>query len=142
MKVYRVMTLTNKSYDQWEEFRTTNKAEAIEFAKDEKSKNTDKNFWTELWENEVPDNVNYKTFDKPESDDYNAEASNAFWFENDVIYFDFADRLNEYRKAHDLTVLEFAKKLNISKRTLENWLFKIAEPNDITKGVIIDKLDK
>lgn len=142
MKVYRVMTLTNNSDDKWEEFRTTNKAEAIEFAKDEKAKNTDKNFWTELWVNEVPDNVNYKTFDNYNSDDYNAEASDEFWFQNDVIYFDFTDRLNEYRKAHDLTVLEFAKKLNVPKRTLENWLFKIAEPNDITKSVIIDKLAK
>lgn len=142
MKVYRVMSLTDLSDDSWELLRTTDKQEAVNFAKNRKKANNDNHRRIELWVNEIPDSLNFKTFDDSSSDDYDKDAAELFWFENDFVYFDFADKLNEFRKEKHLTVPAFAKFLGVPQRTLENWLAEKNAPSDITQNAVIEKISK
>ena len=109
MKLYTVYSVSGD--DEWEELRTLDKKEAIEYARNAKDRCKDSHFHYELRSNEIPNDVNYKSFDDYDSDDYNEEASNDFHFGYDPIYFDFDDRLNAYRNKYNLTVPKFAKYL-------------------------------
>lgn len=144
MKLYTVYTV--KGDDSWEYLRTLDKKEAIDFARNEKSKHDrtsrvkDDGYYTELRMNIIPDGVNYKEFDNTESDDYNEEVTNDFYFGYDLIYFDFDERLKEYREKNNLTVPQLAKYLNVPQRTLENWLSGKTLPNDLTASAVVWKL--
>lgn len=139
MKLYTVYTV--KGDNSWEYLRTLDKKEAIDFARNEKSKNRDDEYRIELRMNIIPDGVNYKEFDNPESDDYNEEVTNEFYFGCDYIYFDFDERLKEYREKNNLTVSQLAKYLNVPQRTLENWLSGKTLPNDLTASAVVGKLE-
>lgn len=140
MKLYTVYSISGD--DEWEELRTLDKKEAIEYARNEKDRCKDSRYRVELRSNEIPNNVNYKTFDNYDSDDYNEEAANDFHFGYDPIYFDLDDRLNAYRNKYNLTVPKFAKYLKVPQRTLENWLSGKILPNDITAYAVVDKLER
>lgn len=140
MKLYIVYSVNGD--DEWEELRTLDKKEAIEYARNEKDRCKDSRYCVELRSNEIPNNVNYKTFDDYDSDDYNEEAANDFHFGYDPIYFDLDDRLNAYRNKYNLTVPKFAKYLKVPQRTLENWLSGKILPNDITAYAVVDKLER
>ncbi len=140
MKLYTVYSVSGD--DEWEELRTLDKKEAIEYARNEKDRCKDSRYRVELRSNEIPNNVNYKTFDNYDSDDYNEEAANDFHFGYDPIYFDLDDRLNAYRNKYNLTVPKFAKYLKVPQRTLENWLSGKILPNDITAYAVVDKLER
>ena len=140
MKLYTVYSVSGD--DEWEELRTLDKKEAIEYARNEKDRCKDSRYRVELRSNEIPNNVNYKTFDNYDSDDYNEEAANDFHFGYDPIYFDLDDRLNAYRNKYNLTVPKFAKYLKVPQRTLENWLSGKILPNDITADAVVDKLER
>jgi DNA-binding transcriptional regulator YiaG len=140
MKLYTVYSVSGD--DEWEELRTLDKKEAIEYARNEKDRCKDSRYRVELRSNEIPNNVNYKTFDDYNSDDYNEEVANDFHFGYDPIYFDLDDRLNAYRNKYNLTVPKFAKYLKVPQRTLENWLSGKILPNDITAYAVIDKLER
>ena len=143
MKLYTVYSVSDVgASDEWEELRTLDKKEAIEYARNEKDRCKDSRFHYELRSNEIPNNVNYKTFDDYDSDDYNEEAANDFHFGYDPIYFDLDDRLNAYRNKYNLTVPKFAKYLKVPQRTLENWLSGKILPNDITAYAVVDKLER
>ena len=128
--------------DEWEELRTLDRKEAIKYARNEKDRCKDLRYRVELRLNEIPNDVNYKTFDNYDSDDYNEEASNDFHFGYDSIYFDLDDRLKAYRSKYNLTVPKFAKYLNVPQRTLENWLSGKILPNNITAYAVVDKLER
>lgn len=140
MKLYTVYSVSGD--DEWEELRTLDKKEAIEYARNEKDRCKDSRYRVELRSNEIPNDVNYKSFDDYDSDDYNEEASNDFHFGYDPIYFDLDDRLNAYRNKYNLTVPKFAKYLKVPQRTLENWLSGKILPNDITAYAVVDKLER
>lgn len=140
MKLYTVYSVSGD--DEWEELRTLDKKEAIEYARNEKDRCKDSRYRVELRSNEIPNDVNYKTFDDYDSDDYNEEAANDFHFGYDPIYFDLAERLNAYRNKYNLTVPKFAKYLKVPQRTLENWLSGKILPNDITAYAVVDKLER
>lgn len=140
MKLYTVYSVSGD--DEWEELRTLDKKEAIEYARNEKDRCKDSRYRVELRSNEIPNDVNYKTFDDYDSDDYNEEAANDFHFGYDPIYFDLDDRLNAYRNKYNLTVPKFAKYLKVPQRTLENWLSGKILPNDITAYAVVDKLER
>ena len=139
MKLYTVYSVSGD--DEWEKLRTLDKKEAIEYARNEKDRCKDSRYRVELRSNEIPNDVNYKTFDDYDSDDYNEEAANDFHFGYDPIYFDLDDRLNAYRNKYNLTVPKFAKYLKVPQRTLENWLSGKIIPNDITAYAVVDKLE-
>lgn len=140
MKLYIVYSVSGD--DEWEELRTLDKKEAIEYARNEKDRCKDSRYRVELRSNEIPNDVNYKTFDDYDSDDYNEEAANDFHFGYDPIYFDFDDKLNAYRNKYNLTVPKFAKYLKVPQRTLENWLSGKILPNNITAYAVVDKLER
>lgn len=140
MKLYTVYSVSGD--DEWEELRTLDKKEAIEYARNEKDRCKDSRYRVELRSNEIPNDVNYKSFDDYDSDDYNEEASNDFHFGYDPIYFDLDDKLNAYRNKYNLTVPKFAKYLKVPQRTLENWLSGKILPNDITAYAVVDKLER
>lgn len=140
MKLYTVYSVS--SDDEREELRTLDKKEAIEYARNEKDRCKGSHYRVELRSNEIPNDVNYKTFDDYDSDDYNEEAANDFHFNYDPIYFDLDDRLNAYRNKYNLTVPKFAKYLKVPQRTLENWLSGKILPNDITAYAVVDKLER
>ena len=140
MKVYTVYSVSGD--DEWEELRTLEKKEAIEYARNEKDRCKDSRYRVELRSNEIPNDVNYKTFDDYDSDDYNEEAANDFHFGYDPIYFDFDDKLNAYRNKYNLTVPKFAKYLKVPQRTLENWLSGKILPNNITAYAVVEKLER
>ena len=140
MKLYTVYSVSGD--DEWEELRTIDKKEAIEYARNETDRCKDSRYRVELRSNEIPNNVNYKSFDDYDSDDYNEEAANDFHFGYDPIYFDLDDRLNAYRNKYNLTVPKFAKYLKVPQRTLENWLSGKILPNDITAYAVVDKLER
>ncbi len=140
MKLYTVYSVSGD--DEWEELRTLDKKEAIEYARNEKDRCKDSRYRVELRSNEIPNDVNYKTFDDYDSDDYNEEAANDFHFGYDPIYFDLADRLNAYRNKYNLTVPKFAKYLKVPQRTLENWLSGKILPNNITAYAVVEKLER
>lgn len=140
MKLYTVYSVSGD--DEWEELRTLDKKEAIEYARNEKDRCKDSRYRVELRSNEIPNDINYKSFDDYDSDDYNEEASNDFHFGYDPIYFDLDDRLNAYRNKYNLTVPKFAKYLKVPQRTLENWLSGKILPNDITAYAVVDKLER
>ena len=140
MKLYTVYSVSGDN--EWEELRTHDKKEAIEYARNEKDRCKDSRYRVELRSNEIPNDVNYKTFDDYDSDDYNEEAANDFHFGYDPIYFDLDDRLNAYRNKYNLTVPKFAKYLKVPQRTLENWLSGKILPNDITAYAVVDKLER
>lgn len=140
MKLYIVYSVSGD--DEWEELRTLDKKEAIEYARNEKDRCKDSRYRVELRSNEIPNDVNYKTFDDYDSDDYNEEAANDFHFGYDPIYFDLDGRLNAYRNKYNLTVPKFAKYLKVPQRTLENWLSGKILPNDITAYAVVDKLER
>ena len=140
MKLYTVYSVSGD--DEWEELRTLDKKEAIEYARNEKDRCKDSHYRVELRSNEIPNDVNYKTFDDYDSDDYNEEAANDFHFGYDPICFDLDDRLNAYRNKYNLTVPKFAKYLKVPQRTLENWLSGKILPNDITAYAVVDKLGR
>ena len=140
MKLYTVYSVSGD--DEWEELRTLDKKEAIEYARNEKDRCKDSRYRVELRSNEIPNDVNYKKFDDYDSDDYNEEAANDFHFGYDPIYFDLDDRLNAYRNKYNLTVPKFAKYLKVPQRTLENWLSGKILPNDITAYAVVDKLER
>ena len=140
MKLYTVYSVSGD--DEWEELRTLDKKEAIEYARNEKDRCKDSRYRVELRSNEIPNDVNYKKFDNYDSDDYNEEAANDFHFGYDPIYFDLDDRLNAYRNKYNLTVPKFAKYLKVPQRTLENWLSGKILPNDITAYAVVDKLER
>lgn len=140
MKLYTVYSVSGD--DEWEELRTLDKKEAIEYARNEKDRCKDSRYRVELRSNEIPNDVNYKSFDDYDSDDYNEEAANDFHFGYDPIYFDLDDRLNAYRNKYNLTVPKFAKYLKVPQRTLENWLSGKILPNDITAYAVVDKLER
>ena len=140
MKLYTVYSVSGD--DEWEELRTLDKKEAIEYARNEKDRCKDSRYRVELRSNEIPNDVNYKTFDDYDSDDYNEEATNDFHFGYDPIYFDFDDMLNAYRNKYNLTVPKFAKYLKVPQRTLENWLSGKILPNNITAYAVVDKLER
>lgn len=140
MKLYTVYSVSGD--DEWEELRTLDKKEAIEYARNEKDRCKDSRYRVELRSNEIPNDVNYKTFDDYDSDDYNEEAANDFHFGYDPIYFDLDDKLNAYRNKYNLTVPKFAKYLKVPQRTLENWLSGKILPNDITAYAVVDKLER
>lgn len=140
MKLYTVYSVSGD--DEWEEHRTLDKKEAIEYARDAKDRCKDSRFHYELRSNEIPNDVNYKAFDDYDSDDYNEEAANDFHFGYDPIYFDFDDKLNAYRNKYNLTVPKFAKYLKVPQRTLENWLSGKILPNNITAYAVVDKLER
>lgn len=140
MKLYTVYSVSGD--DEWEELRTLDKKEAIEYARNEKDRCKDSRYRVELRSNEIPNDVNYKTFDDYDSDDYNEEAANDFHFGYDPIYFDFDDKLNAYRNKYNLTVPKFAKYLKVPQRTLENWLSGKILPNNITAYAVVDKLER
>ena len=143
MKLYTVYSVSNVgTSDEWEELRTLDKKEAIEYARNEKDRCKDSHYRVELRSNEIPNDVNYKTFDNYDSDDYNEEAANDFHFCYDPIYFDLHDRLNAYRNKYNLTVPKFAKYLKVPQRTLENWLSGKILPNDINAYAVVDKLER
>ena len=140
MKLYTVYSVSGN--DEWEELRTLDKKEAIEYARNAKDSCKDSRFHYELRSNEIPNNVNYKTFDDYDSDDYNEEAANDFHFGYNPIYFDFADRLKAYREKNGLTVPKLAKYLNVPQPTLEHWLSGNNTPSDITAYAVVDKLER
>lgn len=142
MKLYTVYSISDDGIDEWEDLRTLDRKEAIEFARDEKKNCKDPHFRFEVRLNEIPNDVNYKTFDDYDSDDYNEEAANEFHFGYDPIYFDFDDKLNVYRNKYNLTVPKFAKYLKVPQRTLENWLSGKILPNNITAYAVVDKLER
>lgn len=140
MKLYTVYSVSGD--DEWEDLRTLDKKEAIEYARNAKDSCKDSRYRVELRSNEIPNDVNYKTFDDCASDDYNEEAANDFHFGYNPIYFDLDDRLNAYRNKYNLTVPKFAKYLKVPQRTLENWLSGKILPNDITAYAVVDKLER
>ena len=140
MKLYTVYSVSGDH--EWEKLRTLDKKEAIEYARNEKGSCKDSHYRVELRSNEIPNDVNYKTFDNYDSDDYNEEAANDFHLGYDPIYFDLNDRLNAYRNKYNLTVPKFAKYLKVPQRTLENWLSGKILPNDITAYAVVDKLER
>lgn len=140
MKLYKVYSVSGD--DEWEDLRTLDKKEAIEYARNAKDSCKDSRVHYELRSNEIPNDVNYKSFDDCDSDDYNEEAANDFHFGYDPIYFDLDDRLNAYRNKYNLTVPKFAKYLKVPQRTLENWLSGKILPNDITAYAVVDKLER
>ena len=140
MKLYTVYSVNGN--DEWEKLRTLDKKEAIEYARNEKDRCKDSRYRVELRSNEIPNDVNHKTFDDQDSDDYNEEAANDFHSGYDPIYFDLDDRLNAYRNKYNLTVPKFAKYLKVPQRTLENWLSGKILPNDITAYAVVDRLER
>ena len=138
MKLYTVYSKSGD--DEWQELRTLDKKEAIEYARDAKARNQDPHYYYELRVNELPDGANYKEFDNEDSEFYDKKAKEDFYVGCDFIYFDLDDRLKEYREEYNLTVPKLAKYLKVPQRTLENWLSGKVIPNDITAYAVIDKL--
>ena len=135
MIIYAVVS--KNGYDEWTEFRSLNKQEAIKEAR--YLKRFDDTI--ELRVYEIPEVQNINEFDNYNSDFYDEKAERAFYDEGyNLVYFDFAEKLNAYRKDKDLTVPAFAHLLNVSLRTLENWLYGKNEPNDFVKNAVMSKL--
>lgn len=135
MIIYAV--ISKNGYDEWTEFRSLNKQEAIKEAR--RLKRFDDTI--ELRVHEIPEVQNINEFDNYNSDFYDEKAERAFYDEGyNLVYFDFAEKLNAYRKNKNLTVPAFAHLLNVSSRTLENWLYGKNEPNDFVKNAVMSKL--
>lgn len=146
MIIYAVMEVSKNSSccDEWTLLRTLNKDKAISKAKKESNTLKKERFSKtriELRVHEIPEVQNINEFDNYNSVFYDEKAERAFYDGGyNLVYFDFAEKLNAYRKDKDLTVPAFAHLLNVSLRTLENWLYGKNEPNDFVKNAVMSKL--
>lgn len=142
MKMYIVYSLQKKGDDEFELLRTLNKQEAINFAQEAERKECDKKYFIELREYDISENVNYKTFDDYEDDNYNDDIMQEIYSKCNIIYFNFQKKLKKYKEEKNISIPKMAKILKIPQRTLENWIFEKSLPNDFTKNAVIRALNE
>lgn len=73
MKMYIVYDIPKKGDDEFARLRTLDKQEAIDFAQVEQRRSCDKNYYSEIREYDLPDGVDYMTFDDYQNDNYDDE---------------------------------------------------------------------
>lgn len=54
----------------------------------------------------------------------------------------FAEKLREYRKKHNLTILEMANFLGVANSTYGNWEFKMRTPDKLKQSLILKMLEE
>ena len=87
MKMYIVYDLPKKGDDEFSRLRTLDKQEAIDFARIEQRRSCDKDYYYEIREYDLPDGVDYMTFDDYRSDNYDDEIASEVFCSYNTINF-------------------------------------------------------